>query len=172
MPIDLTISNKQRAVKVPLTRLTKSADELLAEIVRNLSLKPAKHLSKKELKRISERGNLSLTLVSNATIKKLNKEWRGKNSETDVLSFSMLDGPSILPGLELADGLDLGEVVISIPKAKEQARAYGHSFHRELCFLFVHGVLHVLGFDHETAAQEKDMFGRQAEILEALGITR
>ena len=66
----------------------------------------------------------------------------------------------------------LGDIVISIPKVEEQAEEYGHSFYREMCFLFTHGLLHLLGFDHMNEEDEKVMFSRQKEILNALNIER
>jgi probable rRNA maturation factor len=68
--------------------------------------------------------------------------------------------------------IELGDVIISAPRASSQAIEFGHSLERELYFLFVHGFLHVLGFDHMTKKDEKEMFGRQNEVLLAVGITR
>jgi probable rRNA maturation factor len=113
--------------------------------------------------------------VSNQKIQSLNKKWRQRNSATDVLSFSLLveDEDSLVFALMIKDmPLDLGEIVISAPRARMQADQYGHSFDREMAFLFVHGFLHVLGFDHMTAREEKEMFGRQNEILLNAGFPR
>jgi probable rRNA maturation factor len=92
----------------------------------------------------------------------------GKDAPTDVLSFPLeLEEPP-LPDLPW----EVGEVIISAERAQEQAIEYQHTLERELCFLFVHGLLHVLGFDHMEPGDEKDMFSRQKEILHAAGIQR
>jgi probable rRNA maturation factor len=118
-------------------------------------------------------GTLSLVLVSNKKIRQLNKQWREKDYATDVLSFPLAvdENLQILPAPP-GESWELGEVVVSLEKTAEQAAEYGHSFEREFAFLYVHGLLHVLGFDHITKAQEKDMFGRQREILTGAGFSR
>lgn len=111
---------------------------------------------------------LSLTLVDNAEIHRLNREFRQVDRPTDVLSF-----PQYGAGEPIMPASSLGDVVISLPKMAEQAAAFGHSQRRELCFLFVHGLLHLLGYDHELSpAEERRHFGRQEEILAKLGINR
>jgi probable rRNA maturation factor len=125
------------------------------------------HLTLSSIRQLAKRGEMSVTLVSNKQIHSLNRQWRQKDAATDVLSFplTLSAPPAGLPW-------ELGEVIISAEKAVEQASSLGHSFERELSFLFVHGCLHVLGFDHELPEDEKEMFGRQNEILEAAGISR
>ncbi len=140
---------------------------VLDSVLSNLSANTPHQIDRSAIEQLQKRGLLSLVLVSNQSIKKLNNKWRSKNQPTDVLSFPM--------GLEPPPAgipWEFGEVVISTEKAAEQAQSYGHTLQRELAFLFAHGVLHVLGFDHETAEEEKDMFGRQREILEAAGFSR
>ena len=109
---------------------------------------------------------LSVSLVDNAFIHKLNKEYRQVDRPTDVISFAFLDGEKdrdkILHGKQ---PVSLGDIYISVDKAKEQAASYGHSLERELSFLFVHGLLHLLGYDHMTKEQEEIMFKLQDEIL-------
>ncbi len=116
-----------------------------------------------------ERGcEVSVTLVDNEEIHKLNFQHRGIDRETDVLSFPIFDE-------EFDDGelAVLGDIVISLEKAQSQAEEYGHSYERELAFLCVHSVLHLLGYDHEEGAlQESEMFSKQEEILKALKLTR
>ena len=111
---------------------------------------------------------VSVTLTDNENIHVLNKEQRGIDRQTDVLSFPIFDE-------EFDDGelCVLGDIVISLEKAKAQAEEYGHSFEREIAFLTVHSMLHLIGYDHEEGkAEESEMFARQDEILTYMGITR
>ena len=115
---------------------------------------------------------LSATLTDDATIRALNREYRGIDRPTDVLSFPMY---SFADGDVPPDDGDftLGDVVISVERAEAQAREYGHSTRREIAFLTVHSILHLLGWDHETGeADERAMFAKQDEIMDALGISR
>lgn len=113
-------------------------------------------------------GEVSLTLTDNAQIWRLNREFRGVDRPTDVLSF-----PQYQAGERPLPHSSLGDIVISLPQMAAQAAAYGHAQRRELVFLFVHGLLHLLGYDHEiSAAEERRQFARQDEVLAALGITR
>ncbi|MBR7163523.1 MAG: rRNA maturation RNase YbeY [Clostridia bacterium] len=120
---------------------------------------------------------ISLSITDNEGIRELNREQRGIDKETDVLSFPMLtleDGVLIVEDSDLIDNcVFLGDIVISLPKAREQAEAYGHSLLREMGFLAVHSMLHLLGYDHELGeAEEKEMFAKQEEVLSALSLTR
>lgn len=113
---------------------------------------------------------ISLTLVDNPSIQKLNKEFRNLDRPTDVLSFALEEGTALaMPQNSVPM---LGEIVISAEKALAQAEEYGHSFQREMAFLTVHGMLHLLGYDHQTPAQRKEMEGLQRQILAVLGINR
>lgn len=106
---------------------------------------------------------LSIALVDDEAIRKLNAAWRDKDTPTDVLAFPQREGegPEV-PGL-------LGDVVISIPTAERQAAERGHTIEHEIRELLVHGILHVLGFDHErSAADAERMFARQREVLAAI----
>jgi len=125
---------------------------------------------------------VSLILTDNEDIRQYNREYRGIDQATDVLSFPMLD-PDVasdalkdpLPDHKNPDTGDvvLGDIIISAEKAVSQAEEYGHSVKRELGFLMVHGLLHLLGYDHEKdEASEKEMFGLQEDILGSLGLTR
>ncbi len=109
---------------------------------------------------------ISVTLVDNEFIHNINREYRKIDRPTDVISFAFLDGDEnkdkIFHSKQMAV---LGEIYISYDKAREQATAYGHSLDRELKFLFVHGLLHLLGYDHMTEDDEKIMFSLQEEIL-------
>ncbi len=108
----------------------------------------------------SKKQVITVVLVTNEKIKELNMTYRNKDSVTDVLTF-----PSTEEG-------ELGDVFISLYKALEQAKDYGHSLTRELAFLTVHGFLHAIGYDHETEAQAEEMFKQQEAILDALKIYR
>ena len=124
-----------------------------------------KALEKKKIKKAS----CSIIIVDNDYIHKLNKEYRGINRPTDVISFALEDDKTMVIPDEIRL---LGDIYISIDKAKEQAKEYGHSLERELCFLAVHGIYHLLGYDHEKEAAAEIMFKKQEEVLEEYGITR
>jgi probable rRNA maturation factor len=116
---------------------------------------------------------VSVTFVSNERIHEINREYREKDRPTDVISFALEEegeGEMKVVGAEIPR--ILGDIIISTVKAKEQAEEYNHSFMRELGFLAVHGFLHLLGYDHETDEDEKEMFTRQREILDEYGLTR
>ena len=116
-----------------------------------------------------KKASCSIIIVDNTFIHKLNKEYRGIDRVTDVISFALEDDKSMV----IPDNIRLlGDIYISLDKAKEQAREYGHSLERELCFLSIHGLYHLLGYDHESKEEEKIMFKKQEEVLEAYGITR
>lgn len=108
---------------------------------------------------------ISVTLTDNEGIRKLNAEYRNKDKETDVLSFPLIDGE--YTDADMIDGyLPLGDIVISLQKAREQAAALGHNINVEVAFLCVHSTLHLLGYDHETSEEdEADMFSRQEQIM-------
>ena len=110
----------------------------------------------------------SVIIVDNKRIHEINKEYRGIDRPTDVISFALEDNEEI----EFDHYRVLGDIYISIDKVREQAREYGHSEKRELAFLTVHGFLHLLGYDHMKPEDEKVMFARQEEILNGFGITR
>lgn len=119
---------------------------------------------------------VSILLVDDETIRTLNCDYRGKDASTDVLSFPLeeeneADGePEVIGG---PSGRLLGDIVISIETARKQAVEYNHSLERELAFLAVHGLLHLLGHDHEKAAvAAKTMRAEEKRILTALGIGR
>ncbi|MBP3321340.1 MAG: rRNA maturation RNase YbeY [Clostridia bacterium] len=111
---------------------------------------------------------VSVTFTDNEKIKELNAQYRNIDRATDVLSFPLFD-----EDFEDEEELALGDVVLSLEKAEEQAKEYGHSFEREVAFLVVHSVLHLLGYDHETSEEdEKEMFFRQEEIMKLLKLER
>ena len=120
---------------------------------------------------------MSLTLMDNKHIHEINKKYRGIDKPTDVISFAMEeDGDEddiILPSdMEFEMPKNLGDLMISMEKVAEQAEYLGHSQDRELGFLTVHGFLHLNGYDHMKAEDEKEMFSLQDEILDGYGLQR
>lgn len=119
---------------------------------------------------------ISVMFTDNEGIRVLNAQHRGIDRATDVLSFPMLeyddDGEMFDDPGDIEDELCLGDIVISLERAAEQAEEYGHSFEREVGFLTVHSMLHLLGYDHMTEEEEKEMFGFQKEILAKMGLER
>jgi len=165
------VINSQRRHSVNKDQVCDMANKIVLGVLCNLQEKPCTWLSKKTLKDIEKHGHFSLALVSDAKIRLLNKMWREKDYATDVLSFPI--DLSYNPDNNDPDQeWTVGEIIISMDKCLEQARNYGHSHERELAFLITHSVLHILGFDHETKAQEKDMFSRQNAVLDRLGYKR
>ncbi|MDF1618182.1 rRNA maturation RNase YbeY [Petrocella sp. FN5] len=130
---------------------------------------------------ISEPVELSVTIMSNDEIQEINLDQRGMNKPTDVLSFPMVN---IMIGEQFSqsikhepknpetDEVYVGDIVISWDKVLEQSKLYGHSKERELGFLVVHSMLHLMGYDHETEAEEAIMIHKQKEILEDMGMKR
>lgn len=167
MPPKVSVSNRQRRHSVELANVAEMAEKLASQVCCNLVESPCDWLSDANVKEIEARGIFSLVLVSDLKIRELNALWRGFDKATDVLSFPM-DTEAPAPEIPY----ELGEIIISMDTAKAQAADLGHSFERELAFLTVHGMLHVLGFDHETKTDEKEMFGRQRKILQAAGYPR
>ncbi len=116
---------------------------------------------------------VSISVVTDQEIHDLNLRFRNMDKPTDVLSFPLLTfaEDEVLHPNEVGEIL-LGDIVISMDTAKRQAVEYGHSLERELGFLTVHSMLHLLGYDHMTPEEEKEMFQRQTEILEIEGLVR
>lgn len=112
--------------------------------------------------------SFNVIIVDNEYIHKLNKEYRKIDRPTDVITFALEDYDDI----HYEDFRLLGDIYISLDKVKEQSIEYGHSFKREICFLAVHGFLHLLGYDHMEKADEEVMFGKQELILNETGITK
>ena len=155
--VKIYFSNRQKLVELPdglRTNIRKCCTEALVE------------------EQIENNAEVSVTVVDNGSIRELNREHRDKDSVTDVLSFPM--GEDGVFDVNPDTGrIMLGDIVISAPRAKEQAQEYGHSLMRELCFLVAHSMFHLLGYDHEVSAEEeKIMFEKQSRVLEKLGITR
>ena len=124
----------------------------------------------KKQENIEEEAELSVTFVDKDEIQEINKMYRDKDKVTDVISFALEEDEPEITGLDMPRVL--GDIIICTDVAKEQADNYGHSFERELGFLALHGFLHLLGYDHMNEQDEKEMFGRQEQILNAYGLTR
>ena len=115
--------------------------------------------------KLSDDYELSVTFVRSRTIHTINKDYRGIDRPTDVISFAIRDDMDD----EMMEGMnDLGDIFINIEYAAKQARQYGHSYDREIAFLFTHGMLHCLGYDHMKPEEEKVMFALQDEILDPI----
>lgn len=128
--------------------------------------------------KLPENTEMSVTLMDNEHIHEINKKYRGVDKPTDVISFAIEEEdpdevPIILPEDEEFDiPKNIGDIMVSMDKVKEQAEYLGHSEDRELGFLVVHGFLHLNGYDHMKEEDEKEMFGLQREILDFYGLTR
>lgn len=154
MNLYVDLYNRQRKERV---------DDALRELVTS-ALKAAF-----EYEGVDADAEVSVTFVSDAGIRRLNREYRGIDRATDVLSFPLFEGDIS----EAFDGerYQLGDVVLSLERARAQAELYGHSFEREAAFLCVHSALHLMGYDHELGeAEDIDMRRRQREIMKLLGL--
>lgn len=156
--MQLLVSNQQDKVE-----FTRSMEEMLTRVVQ-LTL---------EAEGENPASEVSLLLVDDAYIHQLNREYRGIDRPTDVLSFALREEtgeePHYLPVPE--DNL-LGDIIISMETAARQAIEYGHSLDREMAYLAVHGCLHLLGYDHETEEEKRRMREKEEKILEMVGQTR
>ena len=112
---------------------------------------------------------LNIIFTDNKKIHEINREYRNIDREKDVISFALEDEDTLVNASEYRI---LGDIYISVDKAKSQALEYGHSLKREICFLAVHGVYHLLGYDHQNKEEEKVMFQKQEEALDEFGITK
>ena len=151
------------------------------DLLDNDSLKGYEKIFKKILKNVKKELNIkgkigmSVTLCDNEYIHNLNKQYRNKDSATDVLSFAIEDNEDELlleQMKKMTSVREIGDIIISFERANEQAVEYGHSLNREMCFLFTHGVLHLLGYDHINKTDEDIMFGLQKKILADMKIDR
>ena len=141
--------------------------EVSPEILETMKKSAARCL---ELEGVDEsRTEISVSFVEAEEIKRLNAEYRQVDSVTDVLSFPQFDDMSDIP----EEGeICLGDVVICRQRAEEQAAEFGHSFEREIIYLFTHSILHLLGYDHMTDEDKSEMRAREEEVMEYLGIGR
>ncbi len=153
--IRVIIANKQKDIKIP------TGLRMLIRRCCNAVLRMEKFEGSVEV---------SVTFVNNEQIKEYNSQYRNKNIETDVLSFPMGENGVYDTNPETGAKI-LGDIVISIEKAQEQARAYGHSLQREVGFLTAHSMLHLLGYDHENSNIERVRMREKEElVMEQLGL--
>ncbi len=154
---------------------TERVDDTHLELMKELIIAAAKKLN------LGENFEVSVTIVDDKKIQEINREYRFIDKATDVISFAIEDNDeedfavffdSEFMEEEVQIPRLLGDLFISIDKAEDQAEAFGHSLERELGFLTVHGFLHLNGYDHQTEAEEKEMFSLQEEILEENGLER
>lgn len=110
-------------------------------------------------------GELSVTFTDNAHIREVNLNTRNIDSETDVLSFPMFEDV-----VDIAEDFSFGDILISLEKAAEQAEVFGHSFEREVAFLTVHSMLHLIGYDHMEEAEDEEMRSKQRSIMKKLDL--
>lgn len=139
--------------------------ELLEQTVRAVLKKAA------DVYDLTENNEVSLVFCDDAYIQGLNKDYRGKDQPTDVLSFALNEGaePVIVDG---PAQVLLGDIVISLETAARQAEEYNHSLEREVAYLTVHGMLHLLGYDHMTEEDKAEMRMEEEYVLSLLSITR
>lgn len=120
----------------------------------------------KEILKLKEEKELSVIFLNDDEIHKMNREYRNIDRPTDVISFALCDEEE---GYEMPEGQnEIGDIFISVDAMKRQAKEYGHGEKREMCFLFTHGLLHLLGYDHMEKADEEEMFRLQDVILDDL----
>lgn len=145
------------------------------------TIKRVLEIALKRLGQPSKQLEMSLSVVSPEQIRELNKTYRNVDAVTDVLSFPVAEVNRqvvVLSDFSMdsvnpeTDRLNLGDVIICLERAKQQAEEYGHSLKREMCFLALHGLLHLLGYDHIEQADEEQMTALQTEILQSAGVTR
>jgi probable rRNA maturation factor len=147
--LTVIINNRQRQ-----TKIEKELKEALARLARRVLSAHGK-----------ERAEVGVTLVGEKTIQQLNRDYRGIDAPTDVLSFPLQEPGETQAGEEPEL---LGDVVICVPRALAQAREFGHSFRRELLYLAAHGLLHLLGYDHENEAEKREMREKEEAFLSGL----
>ena len=144
--------NEQTKIKGVINETKKTVKEVVSAVL--------------ESEHENDGATVSVTFVDNERIRELNREFRNIDRATDVLSF-----PADEPVVE-GKGRFLGDIALSLERAKTQSEEYGHSFKREVAFLTAHSVLHLLGYDHMTPDEEKEMFAKQEKVLNDMGITR
>lgn len=157
--MSVLIDNRQEEVKVD-----ESVEAFVVQVVEKVL----------DYEECEDEFEVSISFVSNQEMRSLNKEYRGIDKETDVLSFPLVEFIEEELNTEdenaeyIEEEIALGDIVISMEKALEQSEEYGHSFNRELAFLLVHGMLHLLGYEHEEEASEGEIFDKQEEILKII----
>ena len=115
---------------------------------------------------INDESELSVILVDDKTIQDINRDYRSIDAVTDVITFALQDELTEIETQFKEIEMSLGDIFICVDAVERQAKEYGHSLKREICFLFTHGLLHLLGYNHMNEEDEKSMFALQDEILE------
>lgn len=155
--------------------------DIYEDTVKETTIALIEQIVDEALKMHNMHGNyeVSLSFVDDEEIRDINRRFRDKDSKTDVLSFPLFSEEEIVE--VIADGstssenselVVLGDIIISVPTAIEQAKEYNHSIERELCFLSCHSILHLLGYDHDTPERTEKMETAQREIMNKVGVTR
>ena len=152
--IRVVITNKQKAVKIP------TGIRMLVRRCCNAVL---------QLEKFEGSAEISVTFTANAGIRELNRQYRDKDIETDVLSFPMGENGVYDTDMETGAKI-LGDVVISMEKARDQAELYGHSLQREVGYLTAHSVLHLLGYDHMENLERVRLREKEELVMEQLGL--
>ncbi len=160
MKLKFYFSNEQD--KLPVTPAIKDLVIKAAATV----IESEKYINNIVISAYDKHGELSVTFTDNAQIREVNLNTRGIDSETDVLSFPMFEGV-----VDAVEEISFGDILLSLEKAQEQAETYGHSFEREVAFLTVHSMLHLIGYDHIEEAEEAEMREKQRKIMKKLGLT-
>ena len=147
--------------------ITREMEQMLTQVLNKAA----------EVYDIEPQAEISVVLADDDYIHQLNRQYRGKDRPTDVLSFAMNDYCAGEHEPEIAEAPDdieilLGDIVISLETTARQAEEFGHSLERELAYLTVHGMLHLLGYDHENEAEQAEMRQEEEHVLSLLGITR
>lgn len=156
--MELLVSNLQKEVEV-----TEDLEKLFQRVI-ELTLQEENEPQDVEI---------SLVLVDDQYIQQLNKEYRGVDRPTDVLSFAQRETTGEEPACpELPEDNLLGDIVLSLETAVRQAREYGHSLEREAAYLVVHGCLHLLGYDHETPEEKEIMRQKEEKVMALAGLSR
>lgn len=159
--IQVYVSNEQEVIPVDAALLS-----LIEQVVTT-----AWEIENRQRGDLPANAEVSVMLVDDASIHSLNLQYRNVDRATDVLSFAMMEGEDF-PELEDIDAVPLGDIVISLERAREQAEEYGHSFEREVAFLAVHGMCHLLGYDHQTESDRIQMREKEESVLMRLNLTR
>lgn len=148
---------------------TNEAEERVSRALKRLIKRAV--LASLEYESFWQNAEVSVTFTDNARIRELNREHRGIDRDTDVLSFPLTEFEKSEEPPADEPAVPLGDIVISLEKARAQAEEYGHSPEREVAFLCVHSMLHLLGYDHVNSEEEDaEMRRRQREILEKMGL--
>ncbi|HHV71161.1 MAG TPA: rRNA maturation RNase YbeY [Clostridia bacterium] len=155
--MEVLISNEQEKIEI-----SEDLKQLIKQVVEETLA----------LEQVDKPVEVSIALVDNDEIRQLNKKYRQIDSATDVLSFPFIEDWRKWEPQPYEEKMVLGDIIISLEKAVEQAENYGHSLERELAFLTVHGVLHLLGYDHKEEEERKLMRGKEELVLSSLGQER